>query len=217
MYNRSITRLDEGIDVYGDWIDACVAANAEAAKEAQIKLEKASPQNTHNAAGGGALGGTASHKGPHPSGAHEQSEDETRGREAARHKRARRETSLGGPSRLSAKKRSKYADSESSSEEAEGAPKGSPERRGGPLGEGSSVRRRLKVDRDREETASGAAESGDSDTEGQRDGERERDRESERDRERDKEVGGVLENYRKEAEGEEEAEEEDDALFHDDE
>lgn len=44
-FNRMINKHDEGIDVFGDWIDACVAANAQAAKEAEVKLQQTpSPQ-----------------------------------------------------------------------------------------------------------------------------------------------------------------------------
>lgn len=189
MYNRAITRLDEGIDVYGDWIDACVSANAEAAKDAQLKLEKT--PITHQ---GGAP------RGP-PSGATESASDgETRNRGRAKTERF----ALSGGPRMGLKKLSKDTESlgeGSSSDEAEGDPEGPPVR-----SEKIPNRKRLKVDRDREDDESAAAgESEGSETEVQKPNNR------------DTEVGGVLDHYRQEAEGDDEGEEEDNALFHDDE
>lgn len=192
MYNRAITRLDEGIDVYGDWIDACVSANAEAAKDAQLKLEK----------------GPAVHGGPPrgaPTGVPESASD---GETAARRREKRERFALsGGPRvgpRMGLKKLSRQAESEgegSSSEEPEGVPGAAPERE-----KETTSRKRLKVDKDREDEEAGAAvESDGSDPEAQKQANR------------DTEVGGVLEHYRREAEGEEEGEDEDTALFHDDE
>lgn len=189
MYNRPITRLDEGIDVYGDWIDACVSANAEAAKEAQLKLEK--PPVAHQ---GGASRGA-------PPGATESASDgETRDMGRAKSERF----ALSGGPRMGLKKLSRETESwgeGSSSDDAEGDPEAPPTR-----SEGTPNRKRLKVNRDREDDESAAAgESEGSETEAQKL------------TNRDTEVGGVLEHYRQEAEGDEEGEEEDNALFHDDE
>lgn len=37
-YEKRINRLDEPIDIYGAWIDACVSANAQAAEQARRKI-----------------------------------------------------------------------------------------------------------------------------------------------------------------------------------
>lgn len=37
-YEKRINRLDEPIDIYGAWIDACVTANTQAAEQAQRKM-----------------------------------------------------------------------------------------------------------------------------------------------------------------------------------
>ncbi|KYK63359.1 putative transcription elongation factor 1 [Toxoplasma gondii TgCatPRC2] len=37
-YEKRINRLDEPIDIYGAWIDACVTANTQAAEQAQKKM-----------------------------------------------------------------------------------------------------------------------------------------------------------------------------------
>ncbi|KAL8447747.1 hypothetical protein Emag_004208 [Eimeria magna] len=195
VYNRAITRLDEGIDVYGDWIDACVSANAEAAKEAQQKLEKTPPAASSQ-------GGGASFRGPPPGAAESASDGESEDRGKARRERF----ALAQGSRLGLKKPNREtvsdADGSSSEEADEPPPKG-----GGPTerSEGAPSRKRLKVDRNRddEEAASGESEGSETEKQTQNAG--------------DPEVGGVLDLYRKEAEGEEEADEGDTALFHDDE
>ncbi|KAL8431350.1 hypothetical protein ACSSS7_005328 [Eimeria intestinalis] len=195
-YNRSITRLDEGIDVYGDWIDACVSANAEAAKEAQQKLEKAP-------IAAASQGGGAHSRGPPPVASESASEGETEDRGRARKERF----ALTGGSRMGLKKLNRETVSEregSSSEEAEDpAPRGGGE--GPESSEGAPSRKRLKVDKSREdeEDVSGESDGTETERQAQNFG--------------DPEVGGVLDLYRKEAEGEEEAEEGDTALFHDDE
>ncbi|KAL8272220.1 hypothetical protein Esti_003885 [Eimeria stiedai] len=196
VYNRAITRLDEGIDVYGDWIDACVSANAEAAKEAKQKLEKAPLVASSQ-------GGGAPSRGPPPAAAESASEGEIEDRQG----KVRKERfALSGGSRMGLKKPNREAVSEaegSSSEEAE-----EPARKGGGAPEssdGAPSRKRLKVDKNREDEEAVSGESEGSETEGQTLNAR------------DPEAEGVLALYRREAEGEEEADEGDTALFHDDE
>ncbi|XP_026189702.1 uncharacterized protein LOC34619202 [Cyclospora cayetanensis] len=209
---RAVSRLEEGIDVYGDWIDACVAANAAAAKEAQLKLERGSqlPQ-------GGASRGPPSAATESPS----DSEAATRGKEKIERQGTPRRGGFQGSGgarkvssaqRGSTKKLARSTESEaegSSSEETEGVdPEGD---------EGSPSLKRLRVDRGREGEEGGEAVGSEgSDTEGLHPAEQGGDA-GERVRAREKgeaEIGGVLEQYRRDAEGEEE---DSTALFNDDE
>ncbi|KAL8435574.1 hypothetical protein Efla_004817 [Eimeria flavescens] len=194
-YNRAISRLDEGIDVYGDWIDACVSANAEAAKEAQQKLEKTPPGGPPHGGGGPPRGPpTLASAGAGESASEAEADDST--------KRKKDGAAL---SRLKAT--SREAESEgyrSSSDEVEGStPRGPPDTSEG----GGASRKRLKVERNREEDEAAAA------------GEASDESETEKQTQNagSAEVGGVLEQYRREAEENEDQEEEDNALFHDDE
>ncbi|KAL8454614.1 hypothetical protein Emed_000335 [Eimeria media] len=199
VYNRAITRLDEGIDVYGDWIDACVSANAEAAKEAQQKLEKAPPAASSQG-GGGPSGGPS--RGPPPAAAESASDGESEDRGRARRERF----ALAQGSRTGLKKPNREAVSDAEGSSSEEAEEPAPKEGGAPeSSEGAPSRKRLKVDRNREddEAASGESEGSETEKQTQNAG--------------DPEVGGVLDLYRKEAEGEEEADEGDTALFHDDE
>ena len=230
-YSRPVSRLDEGIDVYGDWIDACVAANAEAAKEAKAKLERGlqpSPAPAAPAAAPAAAAPAAPAAGSGGAAAAASAGGE---RAAARNKQEREKelkalkSSRGTERQLKRQKETdteseKESSSSSSSSESEAAEETKPPKKRLKSG----IKDRDSGFEDKEEEIETAADGHDRDTEEFINKDKDKEIDAVKQQQNNQQqpdtsaaVGGLLERYRDEGEETEEEGEGDTNLFNDDE